>query len=330
MRFHLFGFVFQPCPFFWVILTHFPGLTQRLFTLTGISYNQAMPMIWRALYTIEDIINVDDLDFNFSEISYLYSLVTHGSTRFLFKAKPHQPLPILKTTQNDSTWKNYNQLRLSCQLSWNKKVGCRLAAFLVLDLRTFKPRIKDSEENTSTSYKASQSLPEPKAVTTRAKAGSKSKKPVEPEDNGFEVKRQFLEFVTERFVRLKANHEKNLAEMEENLASLRSIAVAKVKTITKLEKQKKGLEEQLLYAEVGFMKLPWWRLMRPRTAQPTPLAWDVASWKQILLQLGGEAVPEPVKVVEAGSSGVKETVGGAGEASGDTAVETATVGNEGC
>ncbi|MFS7888193.1 hypothetical protein Hanom_Chr00s000001g01592071 [Helianthus anomalus] len=41
-----------------------------------------------------------------SELSYLYSLVTHDSSRFLFKTKPHQPLPILKTTQNNSTWKN--------------------------------------------------------------------------------------------------------------------------------------------------------------------------------------------------------------------------------
>ncbi|KAJ0485481.1 hypothetical protein HanLR1_Chr14g0531191 [Helianthus annuus] len=84
----------------------FPELTRRFFTLTGISYSQAMPMLWRALYTIEEILKTEDLEFNLSELSYLYSLVTHGSSRFLFKAKPHQHLPILKTTQNDSTWKN--------------------------------------------------------------------------------------------------------------------------------------------------------------------------------------------------------------------------------
>ncbi|MFS8001592.1 hypothetical protein Hanom_Chr13g01192161 [Helianthus anomalus] len=31
-------------------------------------------------------------------------------------------------------------------------------------------------------------------------------------------------------------------------------------------------------------------------------AWDVGSWKQTLLQLGGEVEPESVKAAEAGSS----------------------------
>ncbi|KAF5785907.1 hypothetical protein HanXRQr2_Chr10g0434321 [Helianthus annuus] len=84
----------------------FLDLTQRFFTLTGISYSQTMPMLWKALFTIEEILKIEDLKFCLSELSYLYSLVTHGSSRFMFKAKPYQPLPILKTTQNDSTWKN--------------------------------------------------------------------------------------------------------------------------------------------------------------------------------------------------------------------------------
>ncbi|MFS7888195.1 hypothetical protein Hanom_Chr00s000001g01592091 [Helianthus anomalus] len=63
-------------------------------------------MHWRALYTIDEILKTKELEFKLSELSYLYSLVTHDSSRFLFKAKPHQPLPILKTTQNNSTWKN--------------------------------------------------------------------------------------------------------------------------------------------------------------------------------------------------------------------------------
>ncbi|MFS8022865.1 hypothetical protein Hanom_Chr16g01444551 [Helianthus anomalus] len=39
------------------------------------------------------------------ELSYIYSLMTHGSHRCLFKVKPHQPLPYLKTTRNDTTLK---------------------------------------------------------------------------------------------------------------------------------------------------------------------------------------------------------------------------------
>ncbi|KAJ0780810.1 hypothetical protein HanPI659440_Chr06g0242011 [Helianthus annuus] len=84
----------------------FPHLTQRFFTLTGISYSQAMPMLCRTLFTIEEILKTEDLEFGLLELPYLYSLVTHYSSRFLFKAKPHQPLSILKTTQNDFTGKN--------------------------------------------------------------------------------------------------------------------------------------------------------------------------------------------------------------------------------
>ncbi|MFS7997911.1 hypothetical protein Hanom_Chr12g01147581 [Helianthus anomalus] len=58
-----------------------------------------------------------------------------------------------------------------------------------------------------------QSLPEPKALMTRAKVGSKRKKLGEPKDDAFEVEMQFHEFITVRFIRLKAHHEKSLAEM---------------------------------------------------------------------------------------------------------------------
>ncbi|KAJ0715060.1 hypothetical protein HanPI659440_Chr13g0496761 [Helianthus annuus] len=99
-------FCFPALPFILGYSYPFPDLTQRFFTLTNISYSQAMLMLCRALYTIEEILITEDLDFGLSELSFLYSLVTDGSSRVLFKAKPHQPLPILKTTQNDCTWKN--------------------------------------------------------------------------------------------------------------------------------------------------------------------------------------------------------------------------------
>ncbi|MFS7947186.1 hypothetical protein Hanom_Chr06g00545161 [Helianthus anomalus] len=57
-------------------------------------------------FTIKELIEKEDLEFGLLELAYLYSLVTHGSSYFLFKAKPHQLLLDLKTTQNNSTWKN--------------------------------------------------------------------------------------------------------------------------------------------------------------------------------------------------------------------------------
>ncbi|MFS7948971.1 hypothetical protein Hanom_Chr06g00566061 [Helianthus anomalus] len=65
-----------------------------------------MSMPWRVLYTFEQIISEEGLDFNLSELSRLYNLVSHGSHRFLFKAKPQQPLPLFKTTTNDTSWRN--------------------------------------------------------------------------------------------------------------------------------------------------------------------------------------------------------------------------------
>ncbi|MFS7917847.1 hypothetical protein Hanom_Chr03g00193971 [Helianthus anomalus] len=56
----------------------FLDLTQRFFTLTGPCYSQAMPMLWRVLYTVEQIISNEGLDFNLFELSHLYSLESHG------------------------------------------------------------------------------------------------------------------------------------------------------------------------------------------------------------------------------------------------------------
>lgn len=51
---------------------------------------------------IEEIIVNEKVLFSVSELSYLYNLVTHGSSGFVLKSKPHRPIPVLKTTQNDS------------------------------------------------------------------------------------------------------------------------------------------------------------------------------------------------------------------------------------
>ncbi|MFS7913895.1 hypothetical protein Hanom_Chr02g00147121 [Helianthus anomalus] len=80
----------------------FPAFIQYFFTLTGMCYIQAMPMMWRVLYTLENIIEQKGMEIGMSELSQLYTLVSHGSHRFLFKHKPGDPHPILKTTKNDT------------------------------------------------------------------------------------------------------------------------------------------------------------------------------------------------------------------------------------
>ncbi|KAJ0844808.1 hypothetical protein HanRHA438_Chr15g0706581 [Helianthus annuus] len=83
----------------------FPAFTQSFFSLTGISYIQAMPMIWRVLYTLERIIEQEGIDLGMSELGELYDLTTFGSHRYLFKRKPGEEHPIFKATKNDTNWK---------------------------------------------------------------------------------------------------------------------------------------------------------------------------------------------------------------------------------
>ena len=93
---------FPTTPFLIGFSYPFPIFTQSFFALTGMCYIQAMPMMWRVLYTLENIIEQEGVEIGVSELSQLYNLVSHGSHRFLFKHKPGQPHPILKTTKNDT------------------------------------------------------------------------------------------------------------------------------------------------------------------------------------------------------------------------------------
>ncbi|KAM0043475.1 hypothetical protein Hdeb2414_s0010g00341721 [Helianthus debilis subsp. tardiflorus] len=152
----------------------FTVLTQSFFTLTGLCYIQAMLMVWRLLYTLEHIIEQEGIDIGMSELSQLYNLVSHGSYRYLFKSKPQKPLPILKTTKNDTNWRNQfffvrrdstpngNQLPKkwntdAISLSYIQKSPVteeRVKAFWKLDhaIRTFPLKSEDPEEISSTSY----------------------------------------------------------------------------------------------------------------------------------------------------------------------------------
>ncbi|KAJ0943029.1 hypothetical protein HanPSC8_Chr03g0099151 [Helianthus annuus] len=83
----------------------FPSFTQSFFSLTGISYIQAMPMIWRVLYTFERIIEQKGIDLGMTELAELYDLTTFGSYRYLLKRKAGEDHPVLKVTKNDTNWK---------------------------------------------------------------------------------------------------------------------------------------------------------------------------------------------------------------------------------
>ncbi|KAJ0916806.1 hypothetical protein HanPSC8_Chr06g0266111 [Helianthus annuus] len=78
--------------------------TQSFFSLTGISYIQAMPMIWRVLYTFERIIEQEGIDLGMAELAELYDLL-RWFHRYLLKRKAGEDHPIFKVTKNDTNWK---------------------------------------------------------------------------------------------------------------------------------------------------------------------------------------------------------------------------------
>ncbi|KAJ0764874.1 hypothetical protein HanPI659440_Chr08g0297061 [Helianthus annuus] len=183
-----------------------------------------------------------------------------------------------------------------------------------------------------------QSLPEVKGTTTRAKAGSKRKKPSEPSGDLPLIEQQIYDAVSEKFAEIQILQGHHLADAEERILDLQTIAVAKDKRISHLEKENKGLEKQVLVAEMNATKerleiteeakqsaaiviLKIKLQMARETADPSynRVEWDTTAWRQMLHELGDDEEPEEVLTAEAGGSGSKDpedaaASGGSGEA----------------
>ncbi|KAJ0681769.1 hypothetical protein HanPI659440_Chr16g0639811 [Helianthus annuus] len=149
----------------------FPAFTQSFFSLTGISYIQAMPMIWRVLYTLERIIEQEGIDLGMAELPEMYDLTTFGSCRYLFKQKAGEDHPVLKVTKNDTNWKRRfffvrrdtipNGKDLPKEWATHGRIEdpgritirLRVLAFKKLDpeTRSFQVAIQDSQEVSSAS-----------------------------------------------------------------------------------------------------------------------------------------------------------------------------------
>ncbi|MFS7934472.1 hypothetical protein Hanom_Chr05g00391921 [Helianthus anomalus] len=158
---------FPTTPFLIGFSYPFPAFTQSFFALTGMCYIQAMPMMWRVLYTIENIIEQEGIEIGMSELTQLYN-------RFLFKHKPGDPHPILKTTKNDTHWKSQfffvrrdsipdgknlpkKWITHAISLSFIQEIPAtkeRVATLWSLDpvVRTFQAKVKDSQEVFSGSF----------------------------------------------------------------------------------------------------------------------------------------------------------------------------------
>ncbi|KAJ0715061.1 hypothetical protein HanPI659440_Chr13g0496771 [Helianthus annuus] len=81
----------------------FSPFISRFFELTGLSFAQTMPMVWRVLVTLEQIKARHMPDLCIEDLPMAYRLRSHGSSRFLLFSISKDPL-ILKATKNEDKW----------------------------------------------------------------------------------------------------------------------------------------------------------------------------------------------------------------------------------
>ncbi|KAF5786764.1 hypothetical protein HanXRQr2_Chr10g0444851 [Helianthus annuus] len=82
----------------------FPAFISCFFELTGLSFSQTMPMVWRVLVTLEQIKASHMLNLCIEDLPMAYRLRSHGSSRFLLFSISKDPL-ILKATKNEDKWR---------------------------------------------------------------------------------------------------------------------------------------------------------------------------------------------------------------------------------
>jgi hypothetical protein len=96
---------FPEFPFTLGLKYPFSGIIAEFFEKTGISYIQAMPVIWKTLYWIQLLNDSNNMSLDISDVATMYDLQTFGSSRFILKVKTGHPHLVLKTRHNDKTWK---------------------------------------------------------------------------------------------------------------------------------------------------------------------------------------------------------------------------------
>ncbi|KAJ0667992.1 hypothetical protein HanPI659440_Chr17g0683881 [Helianthus annuus] len=91
-------------PFSIALRYPFPAFISRFFDLTGLSYAQIMPMVWRVLVTLDQIKARHMPNLCIKDLPMAYRLRSHGSSRFLLFSTSKDPL-ILKATKNEDDWR---------------------------------------------------------------------------------------------------------------------------------------------------------------------------------------------------------------------------------
>jgi hypothetical protein len=84
----------------------FPAFVSTFFETTGLSYAQAMSVVWRILHVLNHLVEDLGLDIRIFDLATLYNLRTYGSSRYVLQLIRKDVCPVLKATKNEDSWKN--------------------------------------------------------------------------------------------------------------------------------------------------------------------------------------------------------------------------------
>ncbi|MFS7955542.1 hypothetical protein Hanom_Chr07g00643891 [Helianthus anomalus] len=109
-----------------------------------------------------------------------------------------------------------------------------------------------------------------------------------------------------KFASIQILQGQHLADAEEHILDLQTMAAAKDKMIAHLEKENKALKKQVLLAEITDNKA----LNGQETVDSSfnRAEWDIAAWRQRLHELRDDEDAEELLTIEAGGSGDKDPV----------------------
>ncbi|KAJ0935388.1 hypothetical protein HanRHA438_Chr03g0118771 [Helianthus annuus] len=74
------------------------------FRVTGLSFSQTMPMVWRIFLVLDRIKTNHIPDLSVEDLPLVYRLRSHGSSWFFLFSTSNSPL-ILRATRNEDEWK---------------------------------------------------------------------------------------------------------------------------------------------------------------------------------------------------------------------------------
>ncbi|KAJ0623026.1 hypothetical protein HanIR_Chr01g0027181 [Helianthus annuus] len=329
--------VFPATPFTIGYSYPFPAFTQSFFSLTGISYIQAMPMIWRVLYTFERIIEQEGIDLGMAELAELYDLTTFGSHRYLLKRKAGEDHPVLKVTKNDTNWKrrfffvrrdtlpNGKDLPKEwathaisiAHLKLTPAARERVLAFKKLDpeIRSFQVTVLDSQEVSSASATMSSAGKPAKSAKSASKFGID------------ELANKLAEIET---------YLGHVEDQESQIANLQQMGVLKDLKIADLEKELRATKDEAaqrlidmdgekqeiiqdakVSAATAMYKIQLQMVAEAQDPAFDKSSWDVEGWKARLAELEDEDEAEEIPMLEGGDADKDQ----GGEAGGDGAAK---------